>query len=169
MLVAVLVFEAGFTARVAYEEFANPSTPLAYAQDQDPRTGRDCGDFRSQAEAQAALRQDPSDPNVLDEDDGPDDGIACETYPYDDPARDVTPVVAAITGETTSTATATPTTTTTTTPTTTTATATATATATTTASPTSETGGPVTDIFPLQSDGDCPPPLVKHDGACHPR
>ncbi len=86
VLVVVLVLEAGFTARVAYEEFGNPTTPtLAYAQDEDPRIGRDCSDFRSQA--QAALRQDPSDPDVLDEDNGADDGVACETYPYDDPAR----------------------------------------------------------------------------------
>jgi len=76
--------------RVAYEHATTP----AYAQDEDPTVGDDCGDFRSQAEAQAELRRDPSDPNVLDEDDGPDDGIACETYPYDDPARDETPVLA---------------------------------------------------------------------------
>jgi hypothetical protein len=57
---------------------------LAQAQD-DPRTGLDCEDYGSQAEAQAALRQEPNDPNVLDED---NDGIACETYPYDDPATD---------------------------------------------------------------------------------
>ena len=179
MLVVILVFEAGFTSRVAYEQFGNPATPaLAFAQDEDPRTGRDCSDFRSQAEAQAALRQDPSDPDVLDEDNGADDGIACETYPYDDPARDETPVVAAMggggtttTATTTATSTATSTATATATPTTTTttATATATATATGTASPTSETGGPKTDIFPLLSDGSCPPVLVKHDGACHPR
>ena len=75
--------------RVGYE---NATTP-AYAQDEDPTVGRDCGDFRSQAEAQAELRRDPSDPDVLDEDDGPDDGVACETYQYDDPARDVTPAL----------------------------------------------------------------------------
>lgn len=37
-----------------------------------------CTDFRSQAEAQAALRADPSDPWDLDRD---GDGIACETRP----------------------------------------------------------------------------------------
>jgi hypothetical protein len=46
--------------------------------------------------------------------------------------------------------------------------ATATATAPGTASPTSETGGIVTDVFPLQSDGGCPPPMVKQSGAYHP-
>ena len=44
------------------------------------------------------MREDPSDPDVLDEDEGPDDGIACETTEYDDPARDETPVAAAIGG-----------------------------------------------------------------------
>ena len=33
---------------------------------------------------------------MLDEDEGPDDGIACETTDYDDPTRDETPVAAAI-------------------------------------------------------------------------
>jgi outer membrane biosynthesis protein TonB len=53
---------------------------------------RNCEDFDSQAEAQANLRENPSDPNRLDEDDGEDDGLACETYPYDNPERDETPV-----------------------------------------------------------------------------
>ncbi len=35
----------------------------------------DCADFATQAEAQAELDADPSDPNGLDAD---DDGIACE-------------------------------------------------------------------------------------------
>ena len=43
----------------------------------------DCGDFRSQAEAQAVLRADPRDPNRLDSD---RDGIACESNP---PPRDL--------------------------------------------------------------------------------
>ena len=90
-VVVVLVLAVGFTARVAYEQTTAP----AYAQDEDPTVGSDCGDFRSQAETQAELRRDPSDPNVLDEDDGPDDGVACETHQYDDPARDETPVLAA--------------------------------------------------------------------------
>lgn len=48
---------------------------------------KNCGDFASQAEAQAALRKDPSDPWRLDRD---DNGIACEGNfgPYDrDPVR----------------------------------------------------------------------------------
>lgn len=38
----------------------------------------DCGAFRSQADAQAVLRADPTDPNGLDRD---GDGIACTTLP----------------------------------------------------------------------------------------
>ena len=41
----------------------------------------DCGDFDSQQEAQAELNRDPSDPNNLDAD---NEGIACDTYPYED-------------------------------------------------------------------------------------
>jgi hypothetical protein len=42
----------------------------------------ECSDIPTQAEAQAVLRADPTDPNVLDRD---RDGIACETNP---PPRD---------------------------------------------------------------------------------
>ena len=38
---------------------------------------RDCADFTSQADAQAALTSEPSDPDNLDAD---DDGIACEQH-----------------------------------------------------------------------------------------
>ncbi|MGW0565117.1 hypothetical protein ACWDZ4_32115 [Streptomyces sp. NPDC003016] len=41
----------------------------------------DCRDFAFQEEAQAEFERDPSDPNRLDEDQGPDDGIACEALP----------------------------------------------------------------------------------------
>ena len=37
-----------------------------------------CSDFRTQADAQAVLRADPTDPNRLD---GDADGIACELNP----------------------------------------------------------------------------------------
>ncbi len=52
---------------------------------------RDCADFDSQAEAQAALDDDPSDPERLDAD---DDGIACESFGY---ADEVETVPAAVT------------------------------------------------------------------------
>ena len=40
---------------------------------------RDCRDYASQSEAQAALRADPTDPNHLDED---EDGVACDDFDY---------------------------------------------------------------------------------------
>ncbi|MDP9438821.1 MAG: excalibur calcium-binding protein, partial [Actinomycetota bacterium] len=40
-----------------------------------------CPDFEFQEDAQAVYNQDTSDPNLLDEDAGPDDGIACENLP----------------------------------------------------------------------------------------
>ncbi|MFF5970545.1 excalibur calcium-binding protein [Streptomyces sp. NPDC012769] len=48
---------------------------IAHAQDLD------CRDFRFQEDAQAEFHRDPSDPHGLDEDQGPDDGIACEALP----------------------------------------------------------------------------------------
>jgi hypothetical protein len=95
IIVAALVLVVGVVGRTTYERVLNTDTP-AYAQDEDPTIGRDCDNFRSQAEAQAALREDPSDPDVLDEDEGPDDGIACETTAYDDQTTDLTPVAAAV-------------------------------------------------------------------------
>jgi hypothetical protein len=50
------------------------TAPAATAQSGD----LDCADFDSQAEAQAELRSDPSDPNGLDAE---DDGVACESLP----------------------------------------------------------------------------------------
>jgi hypothetical protein len=66
--------------------------PVSGASAQDfPPTGSDCRDFPPQAAAQEELRNDPSDPNVLDED---DDGVACETYDYPEGSpRDETPVL----------------------------------------------------------------------------
>ncbi|MEU6473184.1 excalibur calcium-binding protein [Streptomyces massasporeus] len=47
----------------------------------DPAHARqdlDCRDFAFQEDAQAVFDADPSDPNRLDEDQGSDDGVACE-------------------------------------------------------------------------------------------
>jgi hypothetical protein len=67
-------------------------TSPASAQDD-----QNCADFPSQADAQAHLRQDPSDPDRLDAD---NDGVACENYQGypDGSARDETPVAAATGG-----------------------------------------------------------------------
>ncbi|WP_329406185.1 excalibur calcium-binding protein [Streptomyces sp. NBC_00704] len=54
----------------------SPLAGTAQAQDLD------CRDFAFQEDAQAVFDQDPSDPDRLDEDQGPDDGIACEALPH---------------------------------------------------------------------------------------
>ncbi|MDT6988108.1 excalibur calcium-binding protein [Streptomyces lusitanus] len=52
-----------------------PMADIAHAQDLD------CGDFTYQEDAQTFFDMDRSDPHRLDEDAGPDDGIACERLP----------------------------------------------------------------------------------------
>lgn len=72
--VVVVVFAAGFVARLTYEEIAHPSS-VAFAQEDQ----YDCASFGSQESAQAELDLDPSDPNNLDPN---GDGTACEDYDY---------------------------------------------------------------------------------------
>jgi hypothetical protein len=138
LAIALLVFTVGFTARLTYEEFVNP-TSVAFAQEDQ----YDCASFGDQAAAQAELDRDRTDPNNLDPD---GNGIACEDYDYgtDDSAADVQYDTGddgrdddTLRGGSTR--------------------------------RTPKTGGPVTDTFPLLDDGTCPSPLVKQDGACHPR
>jgi hypothetical protein len=88
--VVAFVLLAGVVGAFTIQQILNPTKP-ALAQDEF-----DCASFNSQAEAQAELRRDPSDPSGLD---GPigtasdgTSGVACEVYPYDNPARDETPV-----------------------------------------------------------------------------
>ncbi|MGW0872816.1 excalibur calcium-binding protein [Streptomyces sp. NPDC002740] len=52
-----------------------PLSGVAHAQDLD------CRDFTYQEDAQAEFDRNTGDPNRLDEDQGPDDGIACEVLP----------------------------------------------------------------------------------------
>ncbi|AZM63465.1 MULTISPECIES: excalibur calcium-binding protein [unclassified Streptomyces] len=52
-----------------------PLADPAHAQDLD------CSDFTYQEDAQAFFDLDRSDPHRLDEDPGPDDGLACEALP----------------------------------------------------------------------------------------
>ncbi|WP_418955515.1 excalibur calcium-binding protein [Streptomyces tritici] len=52
-----------------------PAGGIAQAQDLD------CRDFATREEAQREFDRNRSDPHRLDEDDGPDDGIACEWLP----------------------------------------------------------------------------------------
>ncbi|MFE9926789.1 excalibur calcium-binding protein [Streptomyces sp. NPDC005774] len=55
-----------------------PVAHTAHAQDLD------CVDFTYQEEAQALFNLDRSDPNRLDEDQGPDDNVVCEALPRRD-------------------------------------------------------------------------------------
>ncbi|MFI7498218.1 hypothetical protein ACIBVL_06810 [Streptomyces sp. NPDC049687] len=68
---------AGFAAAVTVVLTAGPVAGVAHAQ-----SDLDCGDFVFQEDAQAELNRDPGDPNRLDEDRGPDDGVACEVLPH---------------------------------------------------------------------------------------
>ncbi|MET8168180.1 excalibur calcium-binding protein [Streptomyces sp. NPDC005329] len=53
-----------------------PLSGVAHAQDLD------CRDFTYQEDAQAEFDRNTGDPNRLDEDQGADDGIACEVLPH---------------------------------------------------------------------------------------
>ena len=75
-----------FAAAVTVALAAGPSAGLAHAQ-----PDLDCRDFAFQEDAQAELNRDPSDPHRLDEDQGPDDGIACETLPRRSTTSTTTP------------------------------------------------------------------------------
>lgn len=62
-------------------------SPAQYEQPEAPTQGDvDCADFASQAEAQAVLDADPSDPNGLDAD---NDGTACKGVAYSPAEPDV--------------------------------------------------------------------------------
>jgi hypothetical protein len=58
--VVAFVLVAGVVAAVNYQQILKSTKP-AFAQDEF-----DCASFNSQAEAQAELRRDPSDPSGLD-------------------------------------------------------------------------------------------------------
>ena len=192
--VVSFVLVGGVVVAVSYEQILNSSKP-ALAQDEF-----DCASFDSQAEAQAELRRDPSDPSGLD---GPigtasdgTSGVACEVYPYDNPARDETPVEIG-TGSAPASGSppaSSPPTTTITTPPPTSSPSTktpprksparnsparnsnASPPSSATASPTPQpprdlfnAGGPSNGPVPLMSDGGCPEEFpVKHNGLCHP-
>jgi hypothetical protein len=76
IFMAVFVLVVGGVGRITYEQMFNTRTPAQAQQDE-----YDCSDFDFQEEAQEIFDQDTSDPSGLDEDDGADDGIACETLP----------------------------------------------------------------------------------------
>src|ERR671916_799266 len=170
--VVAFVLVAGVVAAVNYQRILNPTKP-ALAQDEF-----DCASFNSQAEAQAELRRDPSDPSGLD---GPigtasdgTSGVACEVYPYDNPARDETPVGAGGSSPPSTTIT-TPPPTTNPPPKTPPPTTSASPPSSASASPSPEpprdlfnAGGPTHGPVPLMLDGDCPEEFpVKRNGLCY--
>ena len=73
------------TPTYAAQDDRPPFDPTAYIGQGD---AYNCSDFASQADAQAVLRADPSDPNKLDQ--GGIPGVACESNRA---PRDVEPVV----------------------------------------------------------------------------
>jgi hypothetical protein len=81
LILAVFVLVSGFMLRLALQDVIEPTAP-AQAQSVADGDRYDCADFTYQEEAQAVFDQNPSDPYGLDEDPGPDDGIACETLPH---------------------------------------------------------------------------------------
>ena len=71
-------FEASSTGEVSFEDgsgFVADYASPAPQQYEPPSSDLDCADFGSNAEAQAALDADPTDPSDIDAD---GDGIACE-------------------------------------------------------------------------------------------
>jgi hypothetical protein len=76
IFMAVFVLVVGGVGRITYEQMFNTRTPAQAQQDE-----YDCSDFEFQEDAQEIFDEDTSDPSGLDEDDGTDDGIACETLP----------------------------------------------------------------------------------------
>ncbi|WP_340373926.1 excalibur calcium-binding protein [Streptomyces sp. SS7] len=76
----IAIAAAAAAAAAAAIMIVVPLAGVAHAQDLD------CRDFTFQEDAQAVFDQDRSDPNRLDEDQGPDDGIACEALPRRSPA-----------------------------------------------------------------------------------
>lgn len=69
------------TSSTASTSSAREETSSSSSMRTWPTQDRDCADFSSQAEAQDALDDDPSDPERLDAD---DDGLACESFDYGD-------------------------------------------------------------------------------------
>lgn len=74
--IVALILACGFTARVTYEQLANPVAP-AQAQQGDDQF--DCESFGSQESAQTELDRDPSDPSNLDPD---GNGQACDDFDF---------------------------------------------------------------------------------------
>ncbi|WP_185909102.1 excalibur calcium-binding protein [Streptomyces sp. WAC01280] len=77
---------AGIALAIASVTSVAALSGVAHAQDLD------CRNFRYQEDAQAEFNRDTRDPHRLDEDQGPDDGIACEALPRRTSADTVQPL-----------------------------------------------------------------------------
>ncbi|MEU2244592.1 excalibur calcium-binding protein [Streptomyces sp. NPDC018338] len=80
------VVRAGIALAIASVTSVAALSGVAHAQDLD------CRNFRYQEDAQAEFNRDTRDPHRLDEDQGPDDGIACEALPRRTSADSVHPL-----------------------------------------------------------------------------
>ncbi|MFB7591880.1 excalibur calcium-binding protein [Streptomyces sp. NPDC056169] len=77
---------AGIALAIASVTSVAALSGVAHAQDLD------CRNFLYQEDAQAEFNRDTRDPHRLDEDQGPDDGIACEALPRRTSADTVQPL-----------------------------------------------------------------------------
>ena len=80
-IVAALALSAPVAASAQVGEPAPPPASPGFYPSQYIGQGDafNCAEFASQADAQAVLRADPSDPNKLDTDRPRPDGLACES------------------------------------------------------------------------------------------
>ena len=81
------VVAAGIALAIASVTSVAALSGVAHAQDLD------CRNFSYQEDAQAEFNRDTRDPHRLDEDQGPDDGIACEALPRRNSADTVQPLI----------------------------------------------------------------------------
>jgi hypothetical protein len=82
MLAAALFVMTALPAAAQEEPAPPPASPGFYpSQYLNQGDAYNCPAFASQADAQAVLRADPTDPNKLDTDRPRPDGIACESNP----------------------------------------------------------------------------------------
>jgi hypothetical protein len=82
IVTAALAFALTALSAAAQEPVPPPASPgFDPSQYLGQGDAFNCADFASQADAQAVLRAEPTDPNKLDTDRPAPDGIACESNP----------------------------------------------------------------------------------------
>ncbi|MGH2558771.1 MAG: hypothetical protein ACRDJH_06885 [Thermomicrobiales bacterium] len=75
--------------RIVLALLAAVAIAIGFASATSAQDALDCEDYDNQAAAQAAYREDTSDPANNDAD---EDGIACELFEYEDTTTDLTPI-----------------------------------------------------------------------------